>query len=93
MRSRAVSLPLACTLSMAASPLGACAWAWRFRRSASFPAVVWISGAAAASGAFGSWTVVMDVSLTRVRGGLRRQVRLSLSCRLKLLTSTFSPSS
>src|SRR5271155_2465952 len=43
MRSRAVSLPLACTLSTAASPTGCNVSSDRLRSSASLPAVVWMS--------------------------------------------------
>src|SRR5271166_4042731 len=43
MRSRAVSLPLACTLSTAASPTGCSVSSDRLRSSASLPAVVWMS--------------------------------------------------
>src|SRR5271163_630004 len=43
MRSRAVSLPLACTLSTAASPTGCNVSSVRLRSSASLPAVVWMS--------------------------------------------------
>src|ERR1700761_6368457 len=43
MRSRAVSLPLACTLSTAASPTGCSVSCARLRSSASLPAVVWMS--------------------------------------------------
>src|ERR1700761_8118224 len=43
MRSRAVSLPLACTLSTAASPTGCSVSSVRLRSSASLPAVVWMS--------------------------------------------------
>ena len=44
MRSRAVSLPLAWTFSTAFSPTGCSVSSARLRRSASLPAVVWISG-------------------------------------------------
>src|ERR1700739_3586389 len=43
MRSRAVSLPLACTLSTAASPTGCSVSSDRLRSSASLPAVVWMA--------------------------------------------------
>ena len=43
MRSRAVSLPLAWTFSTAASPTGCSVSSVRLRRSASLPAVVWMS--------------------------------------------------
>src|SRR6202045_1756963 len=49
MRSRAVSLPLACTLSTAASPTGCNVSSDRLRSSASLPAVVSIVGLSFAS--------------------------------------------
>ena len=50
MRSRAVSLPLAWTFSTAFSPTGCSVSSARLRRSASLPAVVWISGWCSADG-------------------------------------------
>ena len=68
MRSRAVSLPLAWIFSTAASPTGCCASSARLRRSASLPAVVWMSISCAAAGAGGSVTLVMVIDRMRQDG-------------------------
>ena len=71
MRSRAVSLPLACTFSTAVSPTGCSASSARLRRSASFPAVVWMSISWDSAGAEGSVTLVMGVDAIGARVGRR----------------------
>ena len=72
MRSRAVSLPLACTLSTAASPTGCSVSSLRLRSSASLPAVVWMSMVCSAAGsAVWSVTLVMGSDVIgRRRGGV-----------------------
>src|SRR5271155_1928 len=69
MRSRAVSLPLACTLSTAASPTGCSVSSVRLRSSASLPAVVWMSISwSAFASTWVSEVLVMGIELSRGRG-------------------------
>src|SRR5271165_241773 len=69
MRSRAVSLPLAWTFSTAASPTGCSVSSVHLDRSASLPAVVWMSTVCSAAGsALWSETLVMVVDAIEAGG-------------------------